>query len=292
MIDIIKKAISKGARLYSNISGGKDGQAMTKVLLDWNFPIQGLIHADLGKAEWKESLLHCKKLSELHNIPLHIVTRKDGRDLVDHWQHRMNQLTGTGKPFWSSSANRYCTSDLKRDPINVFYTSTGFDFIISCEGIRSQESVARAKKEPLTIRERSSSSFYKGMTVEEAVANFTPGKRLVLTWFPIFNFSIAEVWATYGNSQVQLEYFRRQYQKTGLINMGYVNDQTWNFHPGYVYGNERISCAICVLASENDIKIGAKHNPELYDRLVKMELESGCTFRKDFSLASLSKTKK
>lgn len=291
MIDIIKKAIVKGAKLYSNVSGGKDGQAMTKVLIDWGFEIEALVHADLGRAEWPESLKHCEKLSQWHKIPLTIVTRTDGRDLVEHWQDRMKKLAGTGKPFWSSSASRYCTSDLKRDPINVFYTSTGYDLIISCEGIRSQESSARAKKNPLTIRERNSSSFYKGMTVEEAIENFIPGKRLVLTWFPIFNFSTEEVWNTYGNTSEQLQQFRKEYLKTGLINMGYINDPTWNFHPAYVYGNERVSCAMCVLANESDIKIGAKHNPVLYDILVKMEIESGFTFRKDFSLQTLTKIK-
>lgn len=290
MIDIIKQAIAKGAKLYSNISGGKDGQAMTKVLVDWGFNVEGLIHADLGRAEWPQSMKHCEKLSKWHKIPLTIVTRTDGRDLVEHWQDRMKKLAGTGKPFWSSSKNRYCTSDMKRDPINVFYTSTGFDFIISCEGIRKEESSARAKKIPLTIRERNSSSFYKGMTVEEAIANFTPGKRLVLTWFPIFNFTTEDVWNTYGNSSAMLEQFRDEYKKTGVINP--IAEPAWNFHPAYVYGNERVSCAMCILASEADIKIGAKHNPELYDILAKMEIESGFTFRENFSIQTLSKKTK
>lgn len=305
MVEIIQESIAKGAKLYSNISGGKDGQAMTKALLNWGFKIEGLIHADLGRAEWKESLVHCHKMSVWHDLPLHIVKRKDGRDLVDHWKDRMDKMkfsachVATRKeifvwqsPFWSSSQSRYCTSDLKRDVINVFYTSTGHDFIISCEGIRKDESRERSKKNPLEIRTRKSSEYYKGMTVEEAVDNYKPGKKLVLTWYPIFNFSIADVWATYGNDQQQLQSFRKEYKKTGVFNEGYIGDATWNFHPAYVYGNERVSCAMCVLASDNDIRIGAQHNPELYEELVDMEIVTGFTFRQDFSLQTLSKITK
>lgn len=283
MIDIINIAISKGAKLYSNVSGGKDGQAMTRALVMQGLPIEGLVHADLGRAEWKHSLPQCEKLSSWEGIPLHVVTRKDKRDLVDHWKHRMDQLKDTGKPFWSSSNSRYCTSDLKRDPINVFYTSTGNNFIISCEGIRAQESSQRAKKIPLSIREKKSSSFYAGMTVEEAVNNFRPDKKLYLTWYPIFNWTVEEVWNTYGQSQETLTQARSIYKETGVV------PDWWTFHPAYVFGNERVSCAMCVLASEHDIKIGAKHNPELHQELSEMEIESGFTFKKDYSLARLQK---
>ena len=299
MIDIIKKAVEKGAKIYSNVSGGKDGQAMTKVLLNNNFSIEGLIHADLGRAEWKESLGQCEKLAVLHGLKLNVVTRADGRSMVDHWKDRMKKLQYKAcdvatreeiivqpTPFWSSSSSRYCTSDMKRDPINAFYTSTGHDLIISCEGIRSNESVARSKKSPLSIRERSSSKFYKGMTVEEAIANFQPGKRLVLTWFPIFNFTTEEVWNTYGLKEIDLIQARESFLHDGNV------PAWWLFHPAYVYGNERVSCALCVLASESDLKIGAKHNPELYEELVQMEIESGFTFRNNFSLQTMSKIKK
>ncbi len=37
MVDLIRQALSKGAKIYSSISGGKDGQAMTKMLHEWGF---------------------------------------------------------------------------------------------------------------------------------------------------------------------------------------------------------------------------------------------------------------
>jgi 3'-phosphoadenosine 5'-phosphosulfate sulfotransferase (PAPS reductase)/FAD synthetase len=281
MIDLIKTAISKGAKIYGSVSGGKGGQAMAKSLHNWGFEITGLIHADLGRTEWKQSLPMCEALASELNVKLHIVKRRDGLDMLDIWQRRMKQLQGTGKPFWSSSANRYCTSDLKRDPINVFFRNCGNDFVISCEGIRAEESTARAKKVPLTIREKVSSSFYKGMTVEEAIANFTPGKKLALTWFPIFNYSTADVWNVYGVDEEILYYARQHYKQTGEVL------KNWPFHPAYIFGNERVSCVFCVLASRNDLHVGAEHAPELLNTLVQMEEESGATFVNKWSLKNL-----
>lgn len=282
MFDLIKTAISKGAKIYGSVSGGKDGQAMTKSLHTWGFHITGLIHADLGRTEWKQSLPMCERLAEEINVPLHVVRRNDKLDMLDIWQRRMKQLEGTGKPFWSSSSNRYCTSDLKRDPINVFFRNCGNDFIISCEGIRAGESTARAQKQPLQIREKVTSSYYKGMTVEEAIENYKPGKRLALTWYPIFNFSINDVWETYGVDEEVLFYCREHYKQTNEVL------SVWPFHPAYVFGNERVSCVFCVLGSMNDLKVGSCHAPELLNTLVKMEEESGATFKNKWSLKNLS----
>jgi 3'-phosphoadenosine 5'-phosphosulfate sulfotransferase (PAPS reductase)/FAD synthetase len=76
---------------------------------------------------------------------------------------------------------------------------------ISCEGIRAGESDARKKKNPLVIRAKITSSYYKGMTVEEAIANFRPGKRLAITWFPIFNFTLEDVWNTKGQTTASFQ---------------------------------------------------------------------------------------
>jgi 3'-phosphoadenosine 5'-phosphosulfate sulfotransferase (PAPS reductase)/FAD synthetase len=282
VVELIQQALAKGAKIYSSISGGKDGQAMTKSLHNWSFPIEGLIHADLGRVEHEESLPMCQRQSEELNIPLFVVRRSDGLGLLEYWQKRMHQLQGSGKPFWSSSKARYCTSDLKRGPINAFFTSTGHNFIISCEGIRAEESPARAKKEPLSIR-ANSSTFYKNMTVEQAITNFNPKKKLVLTWYPIFNFTLEEVWNTYDVTGYDLTMCRRHYKVFGQIR------KWWPFHPAYVKGNTRVSCAFCILGSEADLIVGAKHYPELLKELISMENESGFTFKNGWSLKELLK---
>lgn len=280
-IELIYNSIDRGAKLYCSISGGKDGKAMVKSLSDINLPVSGLIHADLGKVEWPESLPQCQKTSEAFNAPLFVVKRKDGLGLLELWQRRMFQVDGRGIPFWSSSSSRYCTSDMKRGPINVFFTSTGHDFIISCEGLRSDESPARAKKDPISIRSNSS-TYYAGMTPEQAVNAYKPGKKLILNWYPILNYSIEDVWITHGMTPMLLQAARAEYRGTGKV------PGWWPFHPAYTYGNDRVSCRYCIMGSLNDLKTAAKHdNDGLLEDLIKMEEYSGFTFKNDFSLKRL-----
>lgn len=281
MIQTILEAISKGAQVFPNVSGGKDSQAMVKSLHNNNIPMAGLIHADLGRIEWHESLPMCEKLAKEFNLKLFVVKRTDGRGLMEHWQHRMNQLKGQNKPFWSSSTTRYCTSDMKRDVINKFYRSLSNDFIISAEGIRADESTARSKKKPMQVNERVSNAMYHGMSVEEAIAAYTPGKRLLITWYPIFNYNLAEVWATYEMDQSSLLLARKMYKETKVV------PAWWPFHPAYPYGNDRVSCVFCVLGCIGDLSVGAEHRPELLEELISMEEESGFTFKNNFSLKSL-----
>ena len=48
-------------------------------------------------------------------------------------------------------------------------------------------------------------------------------------------------------------------------------------HPAYAAGNERLSCVFCIMASKADLKNGAKHNPELFERFKAMEEKTGYT---------------
>lgn len=318
MNHLINLAIEKGAKLYGSISGGKDGQAMVKTLYKNDIELAGLIHADLGRIEWPESLPMCHRSADEFNLPLHVVTRTDGRDMVDHWKNRLEKLRGTGKPFWSSSSNRYCTSDEKRDPINKFLTNCGYNFVISCEGIRAQESDKRKTKPPIEIRWRITSTYYEEVCnlalyeeaaeelklklknkeitkdyyfdmlaeyewqmVELAIENYHPEKRLALTFFPIFNMTLDEVWATYGMTVQLLETARFEYNTTGKL------VTWWPFHPAYAYGNDRVSCMFCVLGSKNDLGTAAHHNPSLLNELIGMEDEGKATFKNNWSLKEL-----
>lgn len=296
MIDLILSAIAKGAQLFPNISGGKDSQAMVKVLLNNNLPIAGLIHADLGRIEWHESLPMCEKISRDINVPLHIIRRSDGKDLIDLWKRRMVQMRSeiwmacdvktreefeVPRPFWSSKAQRYCTSDMKRDPINVFYRNQKTNFIISCEGIRADESTDRSKKNPFTVNKRASNKFYHGMSAEQAINAYDQSKRLVLAWYPIFNFSTEDVWLTFDQTKETLAAARMEYKFTRVV------PASWPFHPAYVYGNDRVSCVFCIMGCMNDLTVGAEHRPELLQELITMEIDGHATFKSDFSLTQL-----
>ena len=59
------------------------------------------------------------------------------------------------------------------------------------------------------------------------------------------------------------------------------------YHEAYTYGNHRLSCALCVLASLNDLINGAIHNPDTYREYCRIEAVTGYSFRKDFWLSDV-----
>jgi 3'-phosphoadenosine 5'-phosphosulfate sulfotransferase (PAPS reductase)/FAD synthetase len=281
--ELINQAISKGAVTYANLSGGKDGQAMLKAVIEAGIPVEGIIHCDLGRTEWPQSMQMCERSAAEYSLPLHIVKRTDGVDMLGHWENRMKKLEGSGKPFWSSSKNRYCTSDMKRDPTNRFYNNCDHDFVISMEGIRAQESPARSKKSPFEIRDRITSTYYDGMTPAEAIANYKPGKRLAITWYPIFEYSLEEVLNTYGMSIEKMEEARRIYRKTKQV------PSWWPFHAAYAMGNNRVSCMFCIMGSLGDLENAAEQNPTLLKMMIALEEAGKATFQKNWSLKELEK---
>lgn len=265
----IEEALEAGAALAISISGGKDSQAMLTALTQlhrargWAGPIFA-IHADLGRAEWSETPAQVEKMAAAAGVELVIVRREQG-DMVDRIEQRRQQLAGQDRPFWPSAAQRYCTSDLKRNPIDKYLRQ--FDHVISAEGLRREESPARSKKLPCEIRK-----------------SIETRSRHALNWRPILEWTIDDVWAACGSSAAELEQRRRDY-RAGRVDEALDG---WAAHPAYVYGNERLSCALCVLASRNDLENGARHNPALLAAYVAMEQETGYTFTTKISLTELA----
>ena len=58
-------------------------------------------------------------------------------------------------------------------------------------------------------------------------------------------------------------------------------------HVAYDLGATRVSCALCIPASERDLRIGARHNPDLAHLYLRLEVEMGHTFRSGKSLAEI-----
>ena len=286
--ETITAAIAKGAALAISISGGKDSQAMLNWLVHlrqqhgWKNPCFA-IHAHLGRAEWPQTLTHCQQICDRAGVELVIVRRGQG-DLVDRWQERMDKLMaeGNNKPFWPSSSSRYCTSDLKRGPIDKYLRK--FDCIISAEGVRAAESTNRAKQQVVAIRDGITSQRLRELEPEQALLEWQGKGRLALTWRPLHHWDVERVWEWCNTSSQdhkrRVELYKRGYVQESLLD--------WTAHPAYVFGNERLSCALCILGSRNDLINGMKHNPDLYQRLVEMEQISGWKFRQDLALSSLA----
>lgn len=294
MPEPIQSALDQGATLAISISAGKDSQAMLYALTQernrqgWSGEVFA-VHAHLGRMEWPQTLAHCEAICADVGIPLIVVNRPQG-DLLQEMQDRMEKLRGQSKPHWPSSAARYCTADQKRGQIDKVLRAAPFpdsknryctshhktnqidkalrahEVIISAEGLRAAESAARAKRPAWEYRQQ-----------------ICTRQRTAFTWRPLLHWSTDAVWQAIGTSTAELQARRQRYRQ------GQTQEALdgWPAHPAYVMGNQRLSCAICVLASRSDILNGARHNPELYHALVEMEEQSGFSFRQDLKLADL-----
>lgn len=195
-------------------------------------------------------------------------------------------------PFWPSSESPYCTAHQKTDQIDK--ELRGYWLVVSAMGMRAEESRARAKRTALTIdatlTAKSLRSFDHETALrawESAAENrplFGQRRRLAFDWLPIHDWLKDDVWAACGTSATDLAR-RQELYRAGDKEMALDG---WPMHPAYVYGNERVSCSLCILGSKNDLRVGAIHNPELYRTYVQMERESGFTFQHKKPLADVA----
>lgn len=282
----IRQALDNNASIVSSISGGKDSQTqqltLTEVYHHLNLNNKFItVHSHLGQAAWPQSLPFCQQLSQQTiNRPLIVVKRPQG-DLLTQIRARMNKLKGTGKPFWPSPTNRYCTSDQKRAQIDKILRKQN-DIVISVQGFRAEESTARRKKQPVELNRRLTSAYLKNYTIIEALKHQKPGQRVAINWYPLLAYTEADVYARCGHSLKDRNHRRDLYQagkKTQAL-------AGWKMHPAYVFGNNRVSCILCFMAI-NDLTVGATHHPILLTEYIDLETEGGATFKHGWSLKEL-----
>ncbi len=153
----IARAMELGAALAVSVSGGKDSMVMLRhvTALHRRYGWKGEIYAifaELGRIEWSGVTEHIRQACDRLGIRLIVVQRQKG-GMIDRWRERYETLKAEGntKPFWSSSAQRYCTSDLKRTPIDAYLRS--HQLVVCATGIRAQESASRAKQPIFKIQD-------------------------------------------------------------------------------------------------------------------------------------------
>lgn len=238
----VQDLIAAGALFVVNHSGGKDSQAMMIKLLEfvprWQLVV---VHASLGKYEWEGALEHAEHQakSAAGGAGVPFVVARAVKTFVEMVEHRYKVRPGPNSSCWPSSANRQCTSDLKRGPIERevrrYAKANGFDAIVSCMGMRAQESPARAKRETFTRNVRGT---IKG--------------RDWFEWLPIHDLTAGQVFET-------------------IVCAGQKP------HWAYDRGNDRLSCVFCVFGSPTDIANGRRHRPELFAELREIEQRTGYT---------------
>lgn len=238
MNDQIKALIDAGALFAISHSGGKDSQAMMIRVLEVVPASQiVVVHACLGEVEWPGAMELARDQAAAAGVPF--VIAKAVKTFFEMVEHRFKVRPGPNSPCWPSAANRQCTSDLKRGPIQRetrrYASAHGFTKVVSCVGIRGQESSGRAKQ--IAFRRNDALSI---------------AKREWFDWLPIHTMKRDEVFATIAAAG----------QKP---------------HHAYGLGNERLSCVFCIMASRSDIANGAKHHPELLAKYAEVEARTGYT---------------
>lgn len=282
----VEAMLQAGAALCISTSSGKDSQAMTRLLAamkretpEWAGPAMNL-HADLGRSEWSESLPHAQLVADECGIPLVVVRRERG-DLVDRIEERLVTLAGRGINPFPSAKQRFCTSELKRNPLTKYMRR--FPLVVSAIGVRREESKRRGQKPVFLIdRELTSKKLVK-LSVEEALRVRKQTERLAVIWHPIIDFRLADVWEACGTSEREVA-IRRALYREGRREQSLDGAKV---HPAYIRGARRVSCALCILADVATLKTGARHNPELLARYIEIEKRSGKTFQPGRALATL-----
>lgn len=245
--DQLLDVVARGGIVYCSHSGGKDSQAMYAALRRY-VPHDQLVvvHADLGRVEWDGVQDHIRAtISHPLNVVSAVFADGSPKDLLGMVKRRA--ATRPDAPPWPSSAARFCTSDLKRDPIAKFIRADlkarGKTLAINATGIRAEESAARAKQASWSLN-----------------ARLSKAGREVYDHHPIAEWSTAQVFAQIAN----------------------VGQQP--FH-AYANGNERLSCVFCILGCAGDLARGAQARPELLAEYQALEAETGYTMFGKASLA-------
>jgi 3'-phosphoadenosine 5'-phosphosulfate sulfotransferase (PAPS reductase)/FAD synthetase len=240
-----------GAALVLSVSGGKDSDAMCHHLLQ-----RRQTEGWSGDVVMIHANLGARV--EWQQTPDYIqnLAQRKGVPLhVVRWTHGdlidriwQRYYKDPSRPCWPSAQMRYCTADLKRGPISrELRRLFPSGKVICAMGLRAQESQTRARRPTFSLRTDSSAP--------------TKG-RFVYDWLPIHYWSETDVWDCI-----------RQH---GNIH-----------HEAYSLGNHRLSCALCVLASLNDLINGATHNHDAYQEYCRIEAVTGYSFRNDFWLSDL-----
>jgi 3'-phosphoadenosine 5'-phosphosulfate sulfotransferase (PAPS reductase)/FAD synthetase len=240
-----------GAALVLSVSGGKDSDAMCHHLLQRRQTEGWSGEVVMIHADLGTRVEWQQTPDYVQNLAQH-----KGVPLhVVRWTHGdlidriwQRYYKDPSRPCWPSAQIRYCTADLKRGPISrELRRLFPSGNVICAMGLRAQESQTRARRPTFSLRTDSSAP--------------TKG-RFVYDWLPIHDWMETNVWDC-------------------------IHQHGDVYHEAYKYGNHRLSCALCVLASLDDLINGAVHNPDTYREYCRIEAVTGYSFRKDFWLSDL-----
>jgi 3'-phosphoadenosine 5'-phosphosulfate sulfotransferase (PAPS reductase)/FAD synthetase len=251
----ITELLAHRAPVAIGVSGGKDSDVATAETLAYLEQVghigpRILIHSDLGRIEWKDSLPACERLASRYGLEFVVVRRQAG-DMMDRWLTRWHNNCARYAQLqcvklilpWSTASMRFCTSELKtaiicRELIKRYPQQV----ILSVSGLRRQESPKRAL-----------APIYAPQAKLTNVTHNTSG----YDWHPILAWTLDDV-------------------------LVYHHLHNMPLHEAYTrYGTTRVSCAFCILGSLHDLVQSATcpDNHDIYRELVELEIVSTFSFQ-------------
>lgn len=254
----VEALLQVGAPVAVGVSGGKDSHAiawaLSKLLKDYTGP-KVLIHSDLREVEWLDSLPACQRIADRISWELIVCGRPAG-GMMERWESRwqssirryVDMVTVAVVLPWSTPAMRFCTSELKVDPIcAALKRRFGKVPIINVTGVRAEESSSRAQQ-PVSA---------------PGGPKLPPGS---LTWRPLHPWLLQDVWDAIAESGVEAHEAYRLFGSSRV---------SCRF---CILANEAD-----LKASLKDPEAAA-----IYRRMCELELESGFAFQGSRWLTSLA----
>lgn len=249
----VNALLERDAVVAVGVSGGKDSDACAIAVarhLD-RIGHKGprlLVHSDLGRIEWKDSLPSCERLAQRLGWEL-LVLRRQAGDMLDRWEMRWRNSVSRYEDLscvklilpWSTPSMRFCTSELKTHLISSALKKRFPEGdILNVTGIRRQESANRSK-----------------MPIWAPNSELTRKGGVGMTWNAIIDWPVQDV--VYA-----------------------IQDAGLSLHEAYTrYGASRVSCCFCIMSSEADLVASAlcEDNHEPYIRMVELEARSSFAFQ-------------
>jgi len=196
----VERLLSQQAVVGIGVSGGKDSQAVALAVTRHLDAIghtgpRVLVHADLGMVEWNDSLPTCERLASHLGLEL-IVVRREAGGMLERWESRWEANVRRYASLerirlvlpWSTPKMRFCTSELKTVPIaSALKKRWKKGPLVAVDGIRAQESRARAKK-----------------PVSEHQKRLTRASGEGREWHAILDWKIEDVFAEIAGAGLQL----------------------------------------------------------------------------------------
>ena len=286
---VLKLLQQDKSAILINTSGGKDSDAMLKAVWNWaaRYHIAPdriyVIHAHLGRNEWKFSLEHVTEYARKITGKDPIIVERPQGDVLQMWEDRYNRLQEQGRtttPHWSSSAHRYCSSGAKRAQVNkaIIRLFPRDWTVINCIGLRAGESAGRKRATVL--------KYHKTSPTAPTL------NRHVYTWLPIHKWTLAEVWQSLGWTLERLRALQAAVRDNvtpgDWTRLREICDE-WGYEYGLSYpiGNTRLSCRICVMANKTDLENGIAWNPDHFRDIAELERRTGFSFKTDLWLSDL-----